>query len=163
MDADPATAGLDGVLLTGAAFGEALSDIAQYLLSFAVVLFAFSTMISWSYYGERCWAFLFGAEQTFPYRILFCGFVWLGCVSSLGNVLDFSDLMILSMAFPNFVGVVIEASACAVLTRCDPIDRVGGFGGIRRGLSWQRECYTRGTDAYDCDANPDVPRVCRRF
>jgi Na+/alanine symporter len=105
--ADPATAGLDGVLLTGAAFGEALSDVAQYLLSAAVVLFAFSTMISWSYYGERCWSYLFGPEQTFPYRILFCFFVWLGCVASLGNVLDFSDLMILSMAFPNIVGVII--------------------------------------------------------
>ena len=105
--ADPATAGLDGVLLTGAAFGESLGSAAEYLLAIAVVLFAFSTMISWSYYGERCWSYLFGPEQTFPYRILFCGFVWLGCVASLGNVLDFSDLMILSMAFPNILGVVI--------------------------------------------------------
>ena len=104
---DPATAGLDGVLLTSAAFEAGLADVAGYALSIAVVLFAFSTMISWSYYGERCWSFLFGNEQTLPYRLLFCGFVWLGCVSSLGNVLDFSDLMILSMAFPNIVGVVI--------------------------------------------------------
>jgi AGCS family alanine or glycine:cation symporter len=105
--ADPATSSLEGVLLTGEAFGSALGDFAAYALSTAVVLFAFSTMISWSYYGERCWSFLFGNEQTLPYRLLFCGFVWLGCVSSLGNVLDFSDLMILSMAFPNILGVVI--------------------------------------------------------
>ncbi len=105
--ADPATAGLDGVLLTQAAFGASLGEFAQYLLAIAVVLFAFSTMISWSYYGERCWSFLFGPDQSFPYRILFCGFVWLGCVASLSNVLDFSDLMILSMAFPNIVGVVL--------------------------------------------------------
>ncbi len=105
--ADPATSSLEGVLLTSEAFGSSLGAFASYALSIAVVLFAFSTMISWSYYGERCWSFLFGNEQTLPYRLLFCAFVWLGCVSSLGNVLDFSDLMILSMAFPNIIGVVI--------------------------------------------------------
>lgn len=104
--ADPATAGLDGVLLTGAAFDKGLASYADVLLSIAVVLFAFSTMISWSYYGERCWSYLFGTDQTRAYRVLFCVFVWIGCVSSLGNVLDFSDLMILSMAFPNIIGVV---------------------------------------------------------
>lgn len=105
--ADPATAGLAGVDLTAAAFEESLSSWAGLLLSLSVFLFAFSTMISWSYYGERCWSYLFGKEQTMPYRYLFCFFVWLGCVSSLQNVLDFSDLMILSMAFPNVIGVVM--------------------------------------------------------
>ena len=104
---DPATAGLAGVELTGAAFGESLGAYSEYLLAIAVVLFAFSTMISWSYYGERCWTYLFGPEQSLSYRLVFCAFVWLGCVASLGNVLDFSDLMILSMAFPNIVGAVI--------------------------------------------------------
>lgn len=105
--ADPTTAGLEGVELTAAAFEESLSSQASILLSISVILFAFSTMISWSYYGERCWSFLFGRDQTKPYRYLFCFFVWLGCVSSLQNVLDFSDLMILSMAFPNIIGAVM--------------------------------------------------------
>ncbi|MEZ4460458.1 MAG: alanine/glycine:cation symporter family protein [bacterium] len=105
--ADPTTAGLEGVELTAAAFEESLSSYASLLLSVSVILFAFSTMISWSYYGERCWSFLFGKEQAMPYRYLFCFFVWLGCVSSLQNVLDFSDLMILSMAFPNIIGAVM--------------------------------------------------------
>ncbi len=105
--ADPATAGLSGVSLTAAAFESGLASFAGILLSVAVILFAFSTMISWSYYGERCWSYLFGPEQTQPYRYLFCFFVWLGCVSSMQNVLDFSDLMILSMAFPNIIGVVL--------------------------------------------------------
>ncbi len=105
--ADPATAGLEGVELTAAAFEQSLSSWASLILSVSVILFAFSTMISWSYYGERCWSFLFGKEQTQPYRYLFCFFVWLGCVSSLQNVLDFSDLMILSMAFPNIIGAVM--------------------------------------------------------
>ncbi len=105
--ADPATAGLEGVELTAAAFEQTLSSWASLILSASVILFAFSTMISWSYYGERCWSFLFGKEQTQTYRYLFCFFVWLGCVSSLQNVLDFSDLMILSMAFPNIIGAVM--------------------------------------------------------
>jgi len=105
--ADPMTAGLSGVKLTTAAFEESLSSYAGILLSVSVVLFAFSTMISWSYYGERCWSYLFGRDQTQPYRYIFCFFVWLGCVTSLENVIDFSDLMILSMAFPNIIGCVL--------------------------------------------------------
>lgn len=105
--ADPTTAGLSGVQLTTAAFEESLSTWAGLLLSVSVVLFAFSTMISWSYYGERCWSYLFGKDQTQPYRYIFCFFVWLGCVTSLQNVIDFSDLMILSMAFPNIIGCVL--------------------------------------------------------
>lgn len=104
---DPSTAGLSGVDLTFAAFEVGLSTSASLLLSGAVVLFAFSTMISWSYYGERCWSFLFGKDQTQPYRYIFCIFVWVGCVASLDNVVDFSDLMILSMAFPNILGVIL--------------------------------------------------------
>lgn len=104
--ADPATAGLQGVDLTAAAF-ESVVWWFPYVLSLAVILFAFSTMISWSYYGERCWTFLFGADQSMAYRAIFLVFVWLGAVSSLSNVLDFSDLMILSMAFPNILGAVL--------------------------------------------------------
>ncbi|WP_230467411.1 alanine/glycine:cation symporter family protein [Lujinxingia vulgaris] len=104
--ADPATAGLEGVALTSAAFETVISWF-PYILSIAVILFAFSTMISWSYYGERCWSFLFGANSSMIYRVIFLFFVFLGSVSSLSNVLDFSDLMILSMAFPNVLGAVL--------------------------------------------------------
>ncbi|TXD31915.1 alanine:cation symporter family protein [Lujinxingia vulgaris] len=104
--ADPATAGLEGVALTSAAFETVISWF-PYILSIAVILFAFSTMISWSYYGERCWSFLFGANSSMIYRVIFLFFVFLGSVSSLSNVLDFSDLMILSMAFPNILGAVL--------------------------------------------------------
>ena len=104
--ADPATAGLDDIALTSAAFGTVIGWF-PYLLSIAVVLFAFSTMISWSYYGERCWSFLFGVRESMTYRLIFLVFIFLGSVSSLSNVLDFSDLMLLSMAFPNIIGVVL--------------------------------------------------------
>jgi AGCS family alanine or glycine:cation symporter len=96
----------DGVLMTSYAFGSVLSWF-PWILSIAVLLFAFSTMISWSYYGERCATLLFGEGASLPYRVIFCCFVFFGAVFKLGNVLDFSDLMILGMAFPNFIGLYI--------------------------------------------------------
>ena len=78
----------------------------KYLLAVAVVLFAFSTMISWSYYGERCWVFLFGDRSSMSFKILFLIFVFLGSIVSATNVLDFGDIMILSMAIPNILGVI---------------------------------------------------------
>ena len=76
-----------------------------YLLAFAVLMFAFSTMISWSYYGERCWTYLFGDESSQVYRIIFVIFVFLGSVLTATNVLAFGDLMILGMALPNILGL----------------------------------------------------------
>jgi Na+/alanine symporter len=96
----------DGVKMTSAAFASVI-DWFPLVLSLAVVLFAFSTMISWSYYGERCWTYLFGEKTSMIYKVLFLAFVVLGSTISLGNVLDFSDLMILGMAFPNILGVAL--------------------------------------------------------
>lgn len=104
--AEPSTAGLEGVTLTAAAFGTELTWF-PWVLTVAVVLFAFSTMISWSYYGERCWTFLFGDEQAMAFRFIFVFFVVLGAISSLGNVLAFGDYLLLAMAFPNILGVVM--------------------------------------------------------
>ncbi len=106
--ADPLTAGLDDIALTQAAFGTVIWWF-PYLLAIAVVLFAFSTMISWSYYGERCWSFLFGAKESMTFRIIFLFFILLGAVSTLDNVLSFADMMLLSMAFPNIIGAVMLA------------------------------------------------------
>jgi AGCS family alanine or glycine:cation symporter len=64
-------------------------------------------MISWSYYGERCWAYLFGDKASMSYKITFLTFTFLGSVITSQNVLDFGDLMILGMAFPNVLGVVL--------------------------------------------------------
>ena len=95
-----------GVLMTSNAFATVLPWFPK-VLSLAVFLFAFSTMISWSYYGERCWTFLFGPELSIVYKVMFLGFVVLGAVLKLGNVIDFSDLMILGMSFPNIMGAVL--------------------------------------------------------
>ena len=77
------------------------------VLSLIAVLFAFSTMISWSYYGEQCWVRLFGVRTILAYKGLFLLFVWLGAIFNASAVIDFGDAMILGMAFPNLVGVVL--------------------------------------------------------
>ena len=102
---DPSVDPSAGVQLTSAAFGSAFSWF-PYILTVAVVLFAFSTMISWSYYGLKSWTFLFG-ENKFTdatYKLLFLFFVVVGSSMQLGSVIDFSDAMIFAMAFPNLLG-----------------------------------------------------------
>ncbi len=96
----------NGAGLTSSAMQEHIAWF-PYLLSLAVILFAYSTMISWSYYGERCCAYLFGDRSSTAYRLLFLVVVFLGAIVSSTNVLDLSDLMILGMAFPNIAGVVL--------------------------------------------------------
>ena len=93
-----------GAALTSKAYGEQISFF-PYILSAAVFLFAYSTMISWSYYGERCWAYLFGDNSSTSFRVIFVGFVFLGSILTATNVLAFGDLMILGLAFPNLFGI----------------------------------------------------------
>jgi AGCS family alanine or glycine:cation symporter len=101
-------AGIGGVQLTSDAFASVISWF-PYVLALAVFLFAFSTMISWSYYGMRSWTYLFGKSKKTEllYKILFLVFVVVGASVSLGAVLDFSDMMILAMSFPNIIGLYI--------------------------------------------------------
>ena len=99
-----------GVNMTAWAFQTEISWF-PVLLAVSVFLFAYSTMISWSYYGEKCFTYLFGRTPTVSliYKGIFLVFTVIGSVASLGNVIDFSDLMILSMAFPNIIGGLILA------------------------------------------------------
>jgi len=101
-----------GAALTSAAMAAEISWF-PYVLSLAIFLFSYSTMISWSYYGERCWTWLFGEKVTILYRILFLTFTFLGSVVTATNILDFSDLMILGMAFPNILGVFLLSGVVA--------------------------------------------------
>jgi len=110
--------GLEGAELTSQAFGTVFSWF-PYLLVLAIFLFAFSTMISWSYYGLKGFDYLFGgaSEKWFGsrkyaanfYRVLFLGFIVVGASSTMGAVTDFSDMMILSMGLPNVLGLIIMA------------------------------------------------------
>ena len=102
--------GMGGVELTADAFGSVVSWFPS-VLAVAVFLFAFSTMVSWSYYGMRSWSYLFGRSKKLEmvYKILYLGFVVLGASVSLGAVLSFADMMILAMSFPNIIGLYIMA------------------------------------------------------
>lgn len=96
----------EGIELTTAAFAS-LGTWVPYLLCIAVFVFAYSTMISWCYYGERATEYLFGEKAVLPYRVVYVLFVILGPILSLKAVTDFSDMMLLSMAFPNIIGMLI--------------------------------------------------------
>jgi len=96
----------EGVALTSAAFESSISWF-PWILTLAVVLFAFSTMISWSYYGLKAWTYLFGESMItdIVYKVMFLIFVVIGASMELGSVIDFSDAMIFAMAFPNMLGI----------------------------------------------------------
>ena len=95
-----------GVALTSAAFESAFSWF-PWVLTVAVILFAFSTMISWSYYGLKAWTYLFGETliTDVVYKLLFLSFIVIGSSMQLGAVINFSDAMIFAMAFPNVLGI----------------------------------------------------------
>ncbi len=104
---DP-TAG-SGITMTASAFGTVFPWFPK-VLTVVAVLFAFSTMISWSYYGERSWKYLFGEGSILVYQLIFLAFTFGGVVfQNASVVLDFGDLMILGMAFPNIAGVILLA------------------------------------------------------
>jgi AGCS family alanine or glycine:cation symporter len=93
-----------GAALTSAAYGTVISWF-PVILTFSVILFAFSTMISWSYYGERSWTYLFGEKYTLVYKLIFVSFTVMASVTSANNMLNFSDLLVLAMALPNIIGL----------------------------------------------------------
>lgn len=97
-----------GVDLTTLAFDAVIPHF-SYVLTVAIVLFAFSTMLSWSYYGLQAWKYLFGKSKSsdITYKILFLLFVVIGAAATLDSVVKFSDAMILAMVFPNMIGLII--------------------------------------------------------
>jgi alanine or glycine:cation symporter, AGCS family len=108
------TGPMQGASITAAAFATVFSWF-PYVLSISITLFAYSTMVSWCYYGERGWIYLLdhfngvGLKSVVVFRVIFVLAVVVGAVNKLGDVLTFSDIMILSMAFPNIIGSVILA------------------------------------------------------
>lgn len=97
---------VSGVDLTSRAYDDVLPGF-RYVLTIAIILFAFSTMISWSYYGLQAWKYLFGRSTAsdLTFKVLFLLFVVIGSAASLGAVIDFSDAMIFAMVFPNMIGL----------------------------------------------------------
>merc|ERR1711920_1217972 len=97
---------LTGIELTSWAFDSVFPGF-RYLLSFIALLFAFSTMISWSYYGEQSCVYLFGTGSITCYKVTFLFFTFLGCNIDAASVIAFSDMMILGASFPNLLGVAL--------------------------------------------------------
>ncbi|MDB9315978.1 alanine/glycine:cation symporter family protein [Spirulina sp. CS-785/01] len=102
----PEYADFGGAQLTSAAFGSVIGWFPN-VLAIAAVFFAFSTMISWGYYGERCWDYLFGQETIVIYKVLLLGFIFLGTITNPQSAIKFSDAMLLSMSFPNILGLYL--------------------------------------------------------
>ncbi|WP_099865401.1 alanine/glycine:cation symporter family protein [Pararhizobium haloflavum] len=100
--------GLEGVELTSAAFASGASWF-PILLAIAVVLFAFSTMLSWSYYGLKAWTYMFGEGQAqeLVFKAIFCAFIILGASVTLDPVIAFSDSMLFAMSIPNIIGIYL--------------------------------------------------------
>jgi AGCS family alanine or glycine:cation symporter len=98
---------IGGVDLTSMAYDSVIPGF-RYVLTLAIILFAFSTMISWSYYGLQSWKYLFGRGKTADtvYKILFLLFVVIGAAATLDAVIKFSDAMILALVFPNMIGLL---------------------------------------------------------
>ena len=102
---DKETDKAEGAILTSSAFGSVISWFPA-ILTIVVFLFSYSTMISWYYYGDKSWTYLFGRKSIRVFQGIYLGCVVLGAIASLGSIIDFSDMMLLSAAFPNIIGAM---------------------------------------------------------
>lgn len=108
--------GLDGAALTTSAFDEGIL-FGGYIVTFGLVFFAFSTLIGWSYYGERCMEFLFGPKSIVFYRIVFILLVVVGAIGGLRAVWALADTLNGLMALPNLIGLLILSPVIIRLTK----------------------------------------------
>ncbi|MDT0619050.1 sodium:alanine symporter family protein [Salinisphaera sp. P385] len=99
--------GETGAQLSATAFTQGLPGPGGWLVSFGLVIFAFSTLLAWSYYGERCAEFLFGPRVVMPYRLLWVVAVFVGAVANLGMVWLVADVMNALMAVPNLIALIL--------------------------------------------------------
>ncbi len=98
-----------GAALTSVAYGTVISWFPA-VLSISIVLFAFSTMISWSYYGERAWVYLFGSKYSIVYKIMFVILTIVGTIVSADILVNLSFMLLLAMALPNILGLFVLSS-----------------------------------------------------
>jgi AGCS family alanine or glycine:cation symporter len=101
--------GAEGAALTAYAFSVAIGDPGAVMVGVSLALFAFSTIIAWSYYGDRSAKFLFGAKAVVPYRIVYTGLIVVGAVVPLRLVWNVADVTNILMAIPNLIALVLLA------------------------------------------------------
>jgi AGCS family alanine or glycine:cation symporter len=110
------SSGETGASLTASAFGAGVPG-GQYFLAIALAVFAFTTILGWAYYGEKCWEFLVGSSVNMPYRVLWTAFVLIGAVTQLDFVWLVADTLNAFMAFPNLVSLLLLSPVIAQVTR----------------------------------------------
>jgi alanine or glycine:cation symporter, AGCS family len=101
--------GQTGAELTTSAFAAGLPGIGGWIVLIVIVLFSYSTMLTWNFYGEKSWGYVFGAKIVKPYRILFIGFLFLGVIGGLTTIWDVADTLNGLMAAPNLIALVLLA------------------------------------------------------
>ena len=103
---DIAIAAKQGAVITSTAFGSVVSWFPN-ILGIAIFLFAFSTMISWSYYGERAWVYLFGIKTSIIYKLIFLACIVIATIANTGLMVDISSTLFLALAIPNIFGLLL--------------------------------------------------------
>jgi AGCS family alanine or glycine:cation symporter len=111
------TSGETGADLTAKAFNTGLPGWGGYIVAIGIIFFAFSTAVSWSYYGDRCIDYLFGEKMVTPYRVLYCILLPVGACVKLSTVWTISDIFNALMAWPNLVGLVCLSPVVIKLTK----------------------------------------------
>jgi alanine or glycine:cation symporter, AGCS family len=107
------TTGTTGAELTTGAFTTALPGIGGIIVLLALVVFSYTTMLTWNFYGEKSWEYLFGKRVIFPYRVVFLGFLYIGAVGGLVQIWDIADTLNGLMAAPNLIALVLLAGVLA--------------------------------------------------
>jgi AGCS family alanine or glycine:cation symporter len=105
--------GANGADLTSAAFSKGLPGPGGYVIIVAIAFFAYTTMLTWNFYGEKSWEYLFGRRVVMPFRLLFLVFVFLGSVGALELVWDVADTLNGLMAAPNLIALVLLGGVMA--------------------------------------------------
>ncbi len=109
--------GLQGAALSAYAFEHALGKLGGWIVGFGLVFFAYSTIIAWSYYGDRSAEYLFGERAVMPYRMIYTILVVVGAYVPLKLVWNFSDIANMLMAFPNLISLILLAGAVKALSK----------------------------------------------
>jgi alanine or glycine:cation symporter, AGCS family len=108
--------GESGAALTSNAFGTALPGIGQYFLAIALAVFAYTTILGWAYFGEKCWEYLVGTVVEIPYRVLWTIFVLIGTLTQLDFVWLVADTLNAFMAFPNLISLILLSPVVVKVT-----------------------------------------------
>jgi len=112
------TQGLDGAAMTNSAYTLGLhSSIGQYVVTTGLIFFAFTTILGWNYYGERCTEYLFGIKGIIPYKMIYIALVAVGSYLELGLIWTLADIVNGLMAVPNLIGLIGLSGVVASETR----------------------------------------------